>query len=151
MTWSTLLQVLGAIGGPAALVAVVTLGPTVRKARAAARRADIDIDIDIDIDVTVAEDTAEDAHWRTMLEAQVELVVRPLREEIGRLGGEVKAARADAAAARSEVEQMRSEVTAHRTRYWRAITYIRALLALLARHAPHATAPTPPVEIQADI
>lgn len=134
--WQTVLSIVGALGGATTLVTLATLGPTIRRARAEARRADVD--------ATVAEDSAEDAHWRALLQAQVELVVQPLREEIARLGREVEAARADAAAARAEVTQ-------HRTRYWRAITYIRTLLSLLARHAPHAIVPAPPPEISTDI
>ena len=134
--WQTILSVVGALGGVTTLVTLVTLGPTIRRARADARRADID--------ATIAEDAGEIAHWRAMLQTQVELVVQPLREEVARLRVEVEAARADAAAARADVTQ-------HRTRYWRAVTYIRALLGLLATHAPHATVPPPPAEISADI
>lgn len=89
-----------------------------------------------DVDAAVAEDTAEDAHWQAIVKAQAEAIVAPLRTEVEEL--------------RAEVRTLREEVETHRTRYWRAITYIRVLHAW-ARHPSASDIPAPPAELAVDI
>jgi HAMP domain-containing protein len=111
--------------------------PEIRKLSAEARK--------VDVEAAVAEDKAEDEHtaavtarWRELVAAQTEEIVQPLRAEVGALRG--------------EVATLRAEVEAVRTRYWRAITHVRALLAWIHRHhAQPDGLPLPPVEIAADI
>jgi hypothetical protein len=111
--------------------------PEIRKLRAEARK--------VDVEAAVAEDKAEDEHtaavtarWRELVAAQTEEIVQPLRNEVTALRG--------------EVATLRVEVESLRTRYWRAISHIRAVLAWVHhRHDSPADLPIPPVEIAADI
>lgn len=119
------------------LIAWVKLGPEIRKLRAEAHRSDVE--------AAVAEDRAEDDHtaaltarYRELIAEQTEALVQPLRDEVTTL--------------RVEVAKLRSEVELARTRYWRAIAHIRALLAWIHRHHPEpAGLPTAPGEIADDI
>lgn len=145
---SAVAGLVGAVAGT--IVTIVTLRAQQRRATAEAARAEAEA-LRALVDVGAAEDETLATRWRALLEAQVEVVVQPMREELARLRGEVEAARRDAAAARTEVEAMRDEVTRHRARYWRTIEYIRVLLTLLTQHGPGVTVPSPPAEIADDI
>ena len=88
------------------------------------------------VDTVVSEDAAEDAHWQAIIKAQAEAIVSPLRVEVDELRGEVRV--------------LRAEVETHRARYWRAITYIRVLLAW-SRYPGSSDIPAPPAELAVDI
>lgn len=112
------------------LIVWIKVGPEIRKLSADARK--------VDVDAAVAEDAADDAHWKAIIAAQTEALVQPLREEVVQLRG--------------DVASLRSEVELVRTRYWRAIAHIRGLLTWIHRTHPDSPGlPIPPAEIAADI
>lgn len=119
---------LTALGGLAGLSAILLWRHQARKIAAEARKLDVDAD--------VAADAGEDAHWQAIIAAQAEAIIAPLRTEVEEL--------------RVEVRKLRDEVETHRTRYWRAITYIRTLLAW-SRHPSTSDVPPPPAELAVDI
>lgn len=75
----------------------------------------------------LAEDTAAEEWWQNRLKAQADLLVEPLRRELGEQRDEVRDLR-------NEVRDLRAEVSHVRTRYWRAINLIRALYAWIDRY-----------------
>jgi len=117
------------LGGLSGVVALLLWRHQVRKLRAETHHTEID--------AAIAEDRADDEHWREIVKTQTEALVQPLREELTRL--------------RVEVDSLRSEVEATRTRYWRAIAYIRVLLTITQRRNPNDDVPAPPSEIAADL
>lgn len=119
----------------AVVIGLIKVWPEVRKFRAETKK--------VDIDAALATDKAEDEHWRDIVTAQTEALVKPLREEVA--GG-----RAEISQLRTEVAQLRLEVETFRTRYWRAIDHIRVLRGLLKRNSTDAL-PAAPSEIAADI
>lgn len=126
MNWGLVFSFLAA-GGLGGLGTFILVWPQIRKIRAETRK--------VDVDAALAVDSAEDAHWQSIVKTQAEAIVEPLRTEV--------------AALRGEVAGLRTEIEALRTRYWRSIHYIRDLLAWIAKHLPNAD-PGPPV-IPADI
>lgn len=124
-----------ALGGLSGLGAVLMWRRQAKKLDADTRHVDTTTDL--------AVDAGEDSHWKAIVQAQTEALVQPLREEIAALRGEVQLLRV-------ETTTLREQVETHRTRYWRAITYIRALLAW-ARHPSSSDAPSPPAELAVDI
>lgn len=136
MNWQIVLQLLGALSLPTMIVVLATLLPTIRKARAEARKADVD--------AAITEDAGDDAHYTSILDAQFRLLVQPMRDRL-----EDQERRLERLQAR--IESLEQQVTVHRTKYWRAIAFIRELLSLLAHHAPEAAVPTAPTEISPDI
>lgn len=132
-----LFAILGSAGFLGGIGVLLRIRHEIRKLRAEAHH--------LDVEAAVTEDRAEDEHtaaltarWRELVAAQTEEIVQPLRTEVATLRG--------------EVATLRAEVEAVRTRYWRAITHVRALMAWIHRHheQPH-DLPAPPVEIAADI
>lgn len=116
------------IGG--GLIVWFKLRPEIRLLRSNAKK--------VDVDAAVAEETADDAHWKAIIAAQTEALVQPLRNEVTEL--------------RTEVASLRTEVELVRTRYWRAIAHIRALMTWINRHQPEAVGlPAPSAEIVNDI
>lgn len=113
------------IGG---VLAWLRFGPELKSLRAQTRKTEIES--------AISGEAAEDAHWQTILKAQAEAIVAPLRAEVEELRGEVRT--------------LRAEVETHRARYWRAITYIRVLHAW-ARHPSTTDIPSPPAELAVDI
>ena len=112
------------------LIVWVKIGPEIRGMLAQARKTDVD--------AAIAEDAADDAHWKAIIAAQTEALVQPLRNEVTEL--------------RTEVASLRTEVELVRTRYWRAIAHIRALMTWISRHQPDAVGlPAPSAEIVNDI
>jgi len=124
-----IISILGAlvtVGG--GLLAWLRLRPEIMQLRASARQTLVA--------AAVSEDAAEDAHWQAIIKAQTEAIVAPLREEVHQLRGEVRV--------------LREEVETHRARYWRAVTYIRVLLAW-SRYPSSTDVPPPPPELAVDI
>jgi len=130
--FETVFQIVSVVGAVVTvgggLLAWVRLRPEMEKLRADARKAMVD--------TVVSEDAAEDAHWQAIIKAQTEAIVAPLREEVHQLRGEVRV--------------LREEVETHRARYWRAVTYIRVLLAW-SRYPSSTDVPPPPPELAVDI
>lgn len=116
------------IGGSA--VVLVKVWPEIRNLRAQAKKADVD--------AAVAEDAADDAHWKAIITAQTEALLDPLRGEVARQG--------------AEIVELRKEVREIRRIYGTALAYIRVLLSWIrARHDDPADLPAPPADIAADI
>lgn len=92
----------------------------------------------IEAQALATEEETKDVHWERQVRTLTEHIIEPLREEVGGL--------------RAEVRQLRAEVDVVRTRYWRAITHIRTLIAWAGAlgHSPDELPPSPP-EISADI
>jgi hypothetical protein len=128
---------LGTTGLLGSIAVLLRIRHEIRKLRSEAHH--------LDVEAAVAEKEGDDEHlaaltarWRELVAAQTEEIVQPLRAEVGALRG--------------EVATLRAEVEAVRTRYWRAITHVRALLAWIHRHHTQPDElPLPPVEIAADI
>lgn len=86
----------------------------------------------------VTEDDAISARWQSIIEAQTESLVKPLRERLVEVEDKVKALEAD--------------LTAIRSRYWKAIAHIRVLMTWIRSHIGTShDAPAPPAEIAEDI
>lgn len=87
----------------------------------------------------LAEDEAISQRWRAIIDAQVEALITPLREEL--------------AAVKEEQKVMKAELASTMTKYWRAISHIRALLLWITRYATETSVPLPPApeEIMKDI
>jgi len=123
------------LGGASGLGSIALWWRQERKLKAETRH--------LDVATGIAVDESDDAHWQRIVAAQTEALVEPLRAEIEVL-------RAEQQRMRDEMATLRTEVETHRTRYWRAITYIRALLAW-SRHPSTSDAPAPPAELAVDI
>lgn len=117
------------IGGGA--LVLVKVWPEIRKLRAEAKKTDVD--------AAIAEDAADDAHWKSIIATQTEALIQPLT------------ARIEAQDAR--IEQLERKVDAVSRSYRSALTYIRTLLAWIGRHhnGYPDTLPGAPAEIAADI
>lgn len=71
-------------------------------------------------------------------QAQFDLLVTPLKTEVGEL--------------KMEVKTLRDEVEAQKNKYWDAVTYIRAILLWISRHFPDRTDfPQPSADLAEDI
>lgn len=92
----------------------------------------------VEAQALATEEETKDAHWERQVRILTGHIIEPLRAEVGGL--------------RAEVRQLRAEVDVVRTRYWRAITHIRTLIAW-AGALGHSSEelPPPPPEIGADI
>lgn len=112
-----------------ALFAWFKLRPELRKLRSETNK--------VDVDAALAVEERDDEHWREIVTTQTEAIVQPLRAEVERLS--------------REVASLRTEVETFRTRYWRAITYIRMLLAWNGRSGSVEAVPIAPSEIAGDI
>ena len=93
----------------------------------------------------ISEDDAQSARWQKIIEAQTESLVMPLRDRLREVSGEL-----------SELEKgqktLHAEVAMTRTKYWRAIQYVRTLHTWIrARHGHDVEPPPPPAEIAGDI
>lgn len=124
--------------GAAGLVTVATLYWTIKKMRAEAGK--------ITVDAAIAEDTAEDAHWRIMIETQTSALIQPLALEVARQGDEI-------AQLRKELAEVREERDTERSRYRSAMGYIRVLYTWVLKNAGGThpmDLPTPPSEIDPD-
>lgn len=121
---AVIIAALTAVGGGGGVAAII-------KARAD-RQAGVDSH-------ELAEDDALQKRWQAIAEAQLELLLTPLREEVARL--------------REEVAAVRTESAAVQTKYWKAINYIRTLSSWIARHVtdPELTPPVPPADVVGDI
>lgn len=91
-----------------------------------------------------AEDDALAGRWKSLIEAQTKSLLEPLEKRVGDLSAEVERLKNDLAA-----EQAKRRET--ETRYWKAIAYIRVLIAYIRGHNPHSTYPDPPAIIAEDI
>ena len=92
-----------------------------------------------------SEEDAISARWERMINAQTASLVEPLRERLKEVSAEV-------GLLEKEVEGLREELAAHRSRYWRAIQYVRTLLTWIRARVGHAEEPPPPpTEIAGDI
>jgi predicted RNase H-like nuclease (RuvC/YqgF family) len=139
-----LFAVLGSAGFLGGLGVLLRIRHEIRKLRAEAHH--------LDVEAAATEDRADDEHtaalterWKDLIAAQTEAVVKPLRDEVERQAGQI-------VTLRDEMSTMRAEFEALRTRYWRAITYVRALLTWVHRHHDQpAGLPSAPAEIAADI
>lgn len=69
-----------------------------------------------------AEDDAISNRWKAIIEVQTKALVEPLTARL--------------ATVEDEVKKLNVELEASRRKYWSAITYIRSLLAWIARHLP---------------
>lgn len=83
------------------------------------------------------EDNAIAERWKQLSQAQIEMLLNPLKERLTEV--------------ESAVRDLEAELGKSRRKYWTAIPYIRTLLAALRHHAPEAIAPSVPVEIIEDI
>lgn len=83
------------------------------------------------------EDNAIAERWKQLSQAQIEILLNPLKQRLT----EVETA----------VRDLEAELGKSRRKYWTAVPYIRTLLALLRHHAPDAVAPPVPVEIIEDV
>lgn len=132
-----LFGLLGTTGLLGAVGVLFKVRHEIRKLRAEAHHLDVEAEVEVvkgDDDHTAAITT----RWREIVAAQTEEIVQPLRAEVTALRGEVGV--------------LRAEVEALRTRYWRAITHVRALVAWIHRNHPQpADLPPAPAEIAADI
>lgn len=96
----------------------------------------------------IEEDTAIAQRWKDLVDSQVKLLVEPMRETL-----------ADQAAKITEMEvsirNLRIEVEAVRTKYWRAVQFIRALMNWGRLNVPDQntlnTLPPVPAELAEDI
>lgn len=93
-------------------------------------------------ELEIREDEAADAHWRGLIKTQMEDVIEPMRERMAEQDRRI-------AEQGAEIRELRTEVGVIRTRYWKAIQYIRTLHTWIARHMP-ADVPPPP-DIPADL
>lgn len=90
----------------------------------------------------VVEDDAIVARWRELSDAQTK-GLRSIIEEL----------RADLEALKREQALMKDELSASRTKYWRAVGYIRTLNLWIVSHIPAGITPPPepPREIMEDV
>lgn len=71
-------------------------------------------------------------------QAQFDLLVTPLKNEVGEL--------------KTEVRELKTEVDNQKNKYWDAVTYIRSILVWLSRHFPDRTDfPQPSSSLAEDI
>lgn len=88
----------------------------------------------------ITEDDAIAARWQALSDAQVKNLLRPMEARL--------------ATVESEVEKLKEELATSRAKYWRAIAYIRTLLAWISRHTVFDAAtpiPDPPAILVEDI
>lgn len=92
----------------------------------------------------LAEDAAISARWERIIEAQTKSLIEPLRIRLAEVTAEL-------ASQSATIERNQQEITSARKKYWRAIAYIRILLAWSrARGAADEPPPAPP-EIADDL
>jgi len=127
---------------PAIVVATLLLGSG---GVVAWRRLSMDRKLGVAAQET-SDENAVSARWEKMIEVQTNSLVEPLRARLGEVNAEL---------ATIEVEQrsLREEMALTRTKYWRAIQYIRTLCTWIRARALGADAepPPPPAEIAGDI
>ncbi|WP_345750132.1 hypothetical protein [Microbacterium rhizophilus] len=94
----------------------------------------------------VTEDDALVKRWEALVRTQTEALIQPLQAQIDGLKSELDQVKRDLTTARNEASEERS-------RYWRAVGYIRVLRTLIDRNIDPAdvTIPAPPVDIANDI
>lgn len=85
----------------------------------------------------IVEDDAIVARWKELSQAQIEMLLNPLKTRLTDL--------------EATVEKLEQEVNRSRKKYWLAIPYIRALRDLLHLHAPTVAHPPLPTDIADDI
>lgn len=79
----------------------------------------------------ITEDDAIASRWQALSEAQVKNLLEPMEKRLKDV--------------ESEVRQLKSDLAESRTKYWRAIIYLRSLLSWVAQHVSEATPPPPPI------
>lgn len=130
MTSTDLLPILAGGGAVAGLSTLLGAWWQRRRYRADARL--------VEAQALATEEETKDAHWERQVRILTGHIIEPLRAEVGGL--------------RAEVRQLRAEVDVVRTRYWRAITHIRTLVAWAGAFGHSSEElPPPPPEISADI
>lgn len=117
-----------------AIVALLKYRPEIRKLRADAGKVQAEA-------AAISDDSIRET-FQALLQEQrqgFEAQIGPLREELTRQGAEIR--------------MLREEVAEVRTKYWRGIQHIRALLRWIGEHVHdgHASVPTAPAEIAGDI
>lgn len=97
-------------------------------------------------ELEIREDEAIDSRWRGLIEAQVRDVIEPMRERMAEQDRRITEQGA-------EIRELRTEVGVIRTRYWKAIQYIRTLHTWIARHMPADVRPPPdiPTDLAEDV
>lgn len=123
--WITLvIAVLGAIGGGSGVAAII-------KARAD-RKQGVDAH-------EIAEDDALLARWEKLAQAQVELLLQPLKDQLADLT--------------KKVVGLEGEIEETRTKYWKIVNHVRTLYSWIAKHVtdPDLVPPTPPADVADDI
>lgn len=98
----------------------------------------------------LAEDEAISARWKSIIDTQVEALIKPLKDELSRIKSENSEAMASM---KQEQETMRTDLRNIHAKYWRAISHIRSLLLWISRNAPgvDTSLPQPAEEIMKDI
>lgn len=131
MSWAEVFSALGVLGGAGSVATIVLLWPRIRKLRADTRK--------VDIDAAVAEDTADDAHWKAIVEAQTKSLLEPMQAELKRQG--------------EKIADLERDFRALSSKYWAAVGWIRAALAWTRIWHADAQPPPPavPPEIQPDV
>lgn len=85
----------------------------------------------------ITEDNAIAERWKQLSQAQIEILLNPLKARLTEV--------------ELRVVDLEAELGRSRRKYWTAVPYIRALVALLRYHAPDAIVPPVPVEIVEDV
>jgi len=85
----------------------------------------------------IAEDDAIAERWKQLSQAQIEMLLNPLKVRLTEV--------------EDKVQTLEAELGKSRRKYWTAVPYIRALLSLLRHHAPDAVTPPVPIEIAEDV
>lgn len=87
----------------------------------------------------LAEDDALQERWKKLAEAQLKLLLEPLQLQLTDLT--------------AKVTKLEGEITETRTKYWKAIAYVRTLNSWIAKHVtdPDLVPPAPPADFAGDI
>lgn len=87
----------------------------------------------------LAEDDALQERWQKLAEAQLKLLLEPLQLQLTDLT--------------AKVAKLELEITETRTKYWKAIAYVRTLNSWIAKHVtdPDLVPPAPPADLVGDI
>lgn len=136
--WAVAFGILGVLTASGGVVSWFTLRPMLRKHRADTSKTIIDAAV-AERSQNLAEDSAEDEHWNSIVRAQVDVLITPLQNEVKGL--------------RTRLEELESKFAALHIRYWRAIEWIRHALRWIDTFAPDAKPPPPniPPEIADDL
>lgn len=138
MDWGAIFSAFGTLGGIGGIATLLLIWPRLRKMRADTKK--------VDIDAALAQDAAQDAAWRSIIEVQTAALLGPMRDELKRQGEHIKTQD-------GRITELEVQLTAARAKYWVAIRWIRAALLWAHRWHPNSKPEVPalPVEIQADV